>query len=86
MNKVTIKNKYPFSNIDDLMDRLHDAIMLSKIDLRSRYNQIRVKGEDIPKTMFRARYGHYELIVMSFDLTSALAVLMGYMNRAFRCY
>ena len=52
LNKVTIKNKYPFPRIDDLMDQLVGACVFSKIDLRLGYHQIRVKSEDIPKTVF----------------------------------
>ncbi|CAJ2651824.1 unnamed protein product [Trifolium pratense] len=81
LNKVTIKNKYPLPRIDDLMDQLVGACVFSKIDLRSRYHQIRVKTENIPKTAFRTRYGHYEYSVIPFGVTNAPGVFMEYMNR-----
>ncbi|XP_057742828.1 uncharacterized protein LOC130961132 [Arachis stenosperma] len=83
---VTVKNKYPLPRINDLMDQLQGASVFSKIDLRSRYHQIKVRDEDIPKTAFRTHYGHYKYTVMSFGLTNAPEVFMDYMNRIFQPY
>ncbi|GJU54431.1 putative reverse transcriptase domain-containing protein [Tanacetum coccineum] len=73
LNKLTMKNRYPLSRIDDLFDQLQGSRVYSKIDLRSGYHQLRVRDEDIPKTTFRTRYGHYEFQVMSFGLTNTPA-------------
>ncbi|GKA34713.1 putative reverse transcriptase domain-containing protein [Tanacetum coccineum] len=80
LNKLTVKNSYPLPRIGDFFDQLQGSSVYSKNDLRSGYHQLRVRDEDILKTAFRTRYGHYEFQVMSSGLTNTPAVFMDLMN------
>ncbi|KAA3466056.1 DNA/RNA polymerases superfamily protein [Gossypium australe] len=86
LNKVTIKNKYPLPRIDNLFDQLKGATVFSKIYLRSGYYQLSVKDLDVPKTVFRMRYRHYEFLIMPFGLSNAPTIFMDLMNQIFRLY
>ncbi|GKB78263.1 putative reverse transcriptase domain-containing protein [Tanacetum coccineum] len=86
LNKLTVKNHYSLPRIDDLFDQLQGSSVYSKIDLRSGYHQLRVRDEDIPKTAFRTRYGHYEFQVMPFGLTNAPTIFIDLMNRVCKPY
>ena len=83
LNKVTIKNWYPLLQIDDLFDQLQGSCIFSKIDLRSGYHQLKIKPEDISKSTFRIRYGHFEFLV---GLTNASTAFMDLMNQVFQPY
>ena len=86
LNKVIVKNKYPLPRIDGLFDQLKDARIFTKIDLRSGYHQLIIKEEDIIKTTFKTRYGHYEFTVVPFGLSNAPTVFMFLMNGVFQEY
>ena len=86
LNRVTIKNRYPLPRIDDLFDQLRGVRVYSKIDLRTGYHQLRVRDTDIPKTVFRTRYGHFEFRAMPFGSMNAPAAFMDLMHRVFQPY
>jgi hypothetical protein len=83
---MTVKKKYPLPRINDLFDQVGGEKSFYKLDLRFGYDQVRIKDEDISKTMFRTRYGHYEFVVILFGLTNAPTMFMCLMNRIFSKY
>jgi hypothetical protein len=86
MDRSIVKKKYPLPIIDDLFDQLRGENIFSKIDLRSRYHQVRIKEEEINKTSLRTWYGHYEFVVFPFGFSNAQVVFMCLMNGIFINY
>jgi hypothetical protein len=83
LNEVTIKNKYPLTQIEDLFDQMKGATIFSKINLRSGYHHLRIRESDITKTVFHTQYGLYEYTTMSFELTNASTYFMCIINKVF---
>jgi hypothetical protein len=69
--------------MDELFDQLQGAGCYLKLDLKQGYYHVKVNEEDIPKTVFNTRYGHFEFVVMPFDVTNAPATFMDLMHRVF---
>jgi hypothetical protein len=78
--------EYPLPWIDDLFGQLRGACVLSQIDLRSGYHQLKIRASDIPKTAFITTYGLYEYTSMSFGWTNAPAYIMYPLNKVFMEY
>ncbi|XP_039017075.1 uncharacterized protein LOC120147894 [Hibiscus syriacus] len=86
LNKVTVRNKYLILLIADLFNKLNNDKYFTKLDLRSRYRQVRVAKGDEPKTTCVTRYGAFEFFVMPFGLTNAPATFCTLMNQVFHDY
>jgi len=55
LNKITINNRYPLPQIDDVLDQLQGERFFTKLDLRSEYHQVQIKEEEIWKTTLKIR-------------------------------
>jgi hypothetical protein len=84
LNRVTLKNKYLLSRINDLLDHLKEASVFSKIDLWLRYHQLELRKENVHKITIKTRYGHYEFLVTSFELANAPSMFIELINLVFR--
>ncbi|KAF8713103.1 hypothetical protein RHS03_00686, partial [Rhizoctonia solani] len=84
LNDVTYKNVYPLPRQDNLMAKLRNAKLFTKLDLRWGYNNVQIKEGDEWKTAFRTKYGLFEYLVMPFGLTNAPAAFQHFMNDLFR--
>lgn len=84
MNGIIVKNKYPLPLIDSAFEPLHNASVLSKLDLCNAYHLIRIWEGDEWKTAFNTPLGHFEYLVMPFCLTNAPAVFQALVNDVLR--
>lgn len=84
LNDITVDDKYPLPNINDLFDMLGDSMYFTTLDLASGYHQLEVEEEDRAKTAFSTPSGHYEFNRMPFGLKTAPATFQRAMDNVLR--
>ena len=84
LNSITIKNRYPLPLMNSAFERLQNASVFTKLDLRNAYNLIRIRDGDEWKTAFNTHDGHYEYLVMPFGLANAPSVFQAFVNDVLR--
>ena len=84
LNNQTVKNNYPLPLITDLIDNMGSKKVFTKMDLRWRFNNIRIKEGNEWKGVFMTHVGFFEPIVMFFGMTNLLATFQMMMNEILR--
>jgi hypothetical protein len=80
LNKITVKNRYPIPQIDDLLYHLKGAKYFSKIDMKLGYHQVPIEQKDVWKTTFKSKEGIFQWLVMPFNLTNTPTTFMRMME------